>query len=99
MSIATLPVNLCTPGKIPPACAPQRRLKVSLFTVMGKNLTLRSGIVNPQHYYPELVQLIRQGRLEPQEIITHRMPLTEGVRGYEIFDAHEEDVLKVVLEP
>ena len=70
-----------------------------LQAVMGKNLTLRSGIVNPQHYYPELVQLIRQGRLEPQEIITHRLPLTEAVRGYEIFDAHEEDVLKVVLQP
>ena len=43
--------------------------------------------------------LIRGGRLDPAEIITHRMPLTEGVRGYEIFDAHEEDVLKVVLQP
>ena len=70
-----------------------------LQTVMGKNLTLRSGIVNPQRYYAELLPLIRQGRLDPAEIITHRMPLTEGTRGYEIFDKHEEDVLKVVLEP
>jgi threonine dehydrogenase-like Zn-dependent dehydrogenase len=65
----------------------------------GKNLTLRSGMVNPQRYWAELLQLIRQGRIAPEEIITHRMPLTEGVRGYEIFDAHEEDVLKVVLSP
>ena len=65
----------------------------------GKNLTLRSGIVNPQRTYRELLALIRQGRLDPSEIITHRMPLTQGVRGYEIFDAHEEDVLKVVLSP
>jgi threonine dehydrogenase-like Zn-dependent dehydrogenase len=68
-------------------------------TLLGKNLTLRSGAVNPQYYYPELLSLIRQGRLQPQEIITHRMSLDEGARGYEIFDAHEEDVLKVVLEP
>ena len=67
--------------------------------MMGKNLTLKSGIVPPQHYYPELLQLIRRGRLAPEQIITHRLPLTDGVRGYEIFDAHEEDVLKVVLEP
>ena len=67
--------------------------------VTGKNITLRSGIVNPQHYWAELLALIRSGRLDPTEIITHRMPLTDGVRGYEIFDAHEEDVLKVVLEP
>ena len=67
--------------------------------VMGKNLTLRSGIVNPQRYIPELMPLIEKGRLDPTEIITHRMSLDEGVRGYEIFDAHEDDVLKVVLTP
>jgi threonine dehydrogenase-like Zn-dependent dehydrogenase len=67
--------------------------------VMGKNLTLRAGIVNPQRYVPRLLPLIEQGRLDPTEIITHRIPLSEGVRGYEIFDAHEDDVLKVVLEP
>ncbi len=68
-------------------------------TLTGKNLTLRSGIVNPQRSYAELVALVRQGRLDPTEIITHRMPLAEGARGYEVFDGHEEDVLKVVLEP
>lgn len=68
-------------------------------TMTGKNLTLRSGIVNPQHYFPRLLPLIESGRLDPAEIISHRLALSEGVRGYEIFDAHEDDVLKVVLEP
>jgi len=67
--------------------------------VMGKNLTFRSGIVNPQRYIPELLPLIESGRLDPTEIITHRMTLDEGIKGYEIFDAHEDDVLKVVLTP
>ena len=67
--------------------------------VIGKNLTIRGGLVNPQRYVPKLLPLIEQGRIDPGEIITHRIPLTEGARGYEIFDAHEEDVLKVVLEP
>ncbi|MGE4651981.1 MAG: alcohol dehydrogenase catalytic domain-containing protein [Myxococcota bacterium] len=70
-----------------------------LHQVMGKNLTLRAGVVNPQYYVPKLLPLIEQGRLDPSQIITHRMPLSEGVRGYEIFDAHEDDVLKVVLQP
>jgi threonine dehydrogenase-like Zn-dependent dehydrogenase len=68
-------------------------------TVTGKNLTIRSGIVNPQFYIPKLLPMIEQGRLDPTEIITHRMPLSEGARGYEIFDNHEEDVLKVVFTP
>jgi threonine dehydrogenase-like Zn-dependent dehydrogenase len=67
--------------------------------VLGKNLTIRAATVNPQRYWRELVPLIEQGRLDPTEIITHRMRLADGIRGYRIFDAHEEDVLKVVLQP
>ncbi len=63
----------------------------------GKNITLRSGIVNPQYYIPKLLPMIEQGRIDPTEIITHRMSLSEGARGYDIFDHHDEDVLKIVM--
>ncbi len=68
-------------------------------TLFAKNITMRSGLVNPQYYIPKLLPMIQQGRLDPTQIITHRMNLSEGARGYEIFDGHEEDVLKVVLTP
>ncbi len=75
-------------------------VNIDFFPVMtGKNITLRSGIVNPQYYIPRLLPMIEQGRLDPTEIITHRMALSDGPRGYQIFDNHEEDVLKVVLTP
>jgi threonine dehydrogenase-like Zn-dependent dehydrogenase len=64
-----------------------------------KNLTLRTGLVNPQNYIPKLMALIEQGRLDPTVIISHRLPLSEGARGYEIFANHEERALKVVLAP
>jgi threonine dehydrogenase-like Zn-dependent dehydrogenase len=67
--------------------------------LMAKNLTLRSGLVNPQNQVPKLLPLIEQGRLDPTDIITHRLPLADGVRGYQVFDAHAENVLKVVLKP
>lgn len=66
--------------------------------IFAKNLTLRSGLVAPQVYVPKLLPLIERGRLDPTEIITHRMPLDDGARGYQVFANHEEDVLKVVLE-
>ena len=53
--------------------------------------------MNPQNFIPKLIPLIEQGRFDPTEIISHRMPLSEGVRGYEIFARHEEKALKVVL--
>lgn len=67
--------------------------------VMGKNLTLRSALVEPQNYVGKLLPLIEQGRLDPTEIITHRLPLSDGARGYEVFANHAEDALKVVLTP
>ncbi|MFT7218403.1 MAG: threonine dehydrogenase-like Zn-dependent dehydrogenase [Candidatus Azotimanducaceae bacterium] len=77
-----------------------QKVEIDWFPVVtGKNLTIRSGIVNPQFYIPKLLPMIEQGRIDPAEIITHRMSLSDGARGYEIFDNHEEDVLKVVLTP
>ena len=62
-----------------------------------KNLSIRTGLVNPQNTIAKLIPLIEQGRIDPTVIISHRLPLSEGVRGYEIFARHEEKALKVVL--
>jgi threonine dehydrogenase-like Zn-dependent dehydrogenase len=67
--------------------------------LFNKNLTLRTGLVNPQVFIPRLIPLIEQGRLDPTEIISHRLPLQEGREAYEMFAAHRDNVLKVVLEP
>jgi threonine dehydrogenase-like Zn-dependent dehydrogenase len=64
-----------------------------------KNLTLRGGLVNPQQYAAQLLALIQGGRLDPSELVTHRMPLAEGAAAYELFASHADGVLKVVLEP
>ncbi len=67
--------------------------------IMAKNATFRSGIVMPQNHVDRLMPLIEQGRLDPTEIISHRMPLDDGIKGYEVFAARTDDVLKVVLTP
>jgi threonine dehydrogenase-like Zn-dependent dehydrogenase len=64
-----------------------------------KNLTLKSGLVNPQRFVARLLPAIESGRLDPTEIITHRLPLADGVRGYQLFDRREDGALKVVLTP
>lgn len=65
----------------------------------NKNLSLRTGLVNPQMHIPRLLPLIEEGRLDPAEIISHRFPLEDGPRAYEIFAGHEDGVLKVMLTP
>jgi threonine dehydrogenase-like Zn-dependent dehydrogenase len=69
------------------------------FLLFMKNLSVRTGLVNPQIFIPKLMPLIEQGRLDPTVIISHRLPLSEGPHGYEIFAGHKENALKVVLSP
>jgi len=64
-----------------------------------KGLSIRAGQTHVQQYLPTLLKALNQGLLTPHEIITHRLPLADAVRGYEIFDRKLEDCRKVVLSP
>ena len=64
-----------------------------------KGLSFRMGQTHVQRYMPELLECIERGELKPEAIITHRMPLSEAARAYEIFDKRQEDCRKVVLTP
>ncbi len=64
-----------------------------------KGLTLVGGQTHAQKLMPELLDHISEGRLHPEVIITHRLPLSEAVRGYRIFNDKQEECRKVVLLP
>jgi threonine dehydrogenase-like Zn-dependent dehydrogenase len=64
-----------------------------------KGLVFKSGQTHAQRFMPELLSAISSGELNPGVIITHRMPLEEAARGYEIFNQKEEQCRKVVLRP
>ncbi|WP_431096416.1 zinc-dependent alcohol dehydrogenase [Polaromonas aquatica] len=64
-----------------------------------KGLTFKMGQTHAQRFMPELLEHIGSGRMRPEVIISHRMPLADAERGYEIFDKKEEDCRKVVLTP
>jgi threonine dehydrogenase-like Zn-dependent dehydrogenase len=62
-----------------------------------KNITVTAGVANIQGHMDEMMELVRDGRIDPKVIISHRLPLTEAPKGYELFDSKE--ALKVVLDP
>lgn len=64
-----------------------------------KGLTLVGGQTHTQGLMPELLEAVNEGRLQPEVIISHRLPLSQAVRGYQLFDEKEEDCRKVVLLP
>jgi threonine dehydrogenase-like Zn-dependent dehydrogenase len=64
-----------------------------------KGLTFKMGQTHVHRLLPKLLDAIENGDLAPNAIITHRMPLADAARGYEIFDEKKEDCRKVVLTP
>ncbi len=65
----------------------------------NKNLTYKTGRCPVQRYLPKLIPIVQQKKYELRSIISHRMPLSEGVEGYRIFDHKLEGCTKVVLAP
>lgn len=68
-------------------------------TAFLKDLTFRIGLVNVPGFVERLLPLVHSGRLEPTRLISHRLPLAEGRRAYELFDKRDDGCVKVVLAP
>ncbi|MBJ6978081.1 zinc-dependent alcohol dehydrogenase [Luteimonas sp. MC1895] len=64
-----------------------------------KGLTFKMGQTHVQRFMPELLEAIGEGRLKPEVIISHRMKLEDAAKGYEMFNAQDDECRKVVLTP
>jgi threonine dehydrogenase-like Zn-dependent dehydrogenase len=62
-----------------------------------KNMTFRIGTCSVQCHWRELIRLIQGGRLHPERVVSHHMPLSQGAEAYRLFDARENGALKMVL--
>lgn len=63
----------------------------------GKNLIFKTGGVDTIHSN-EILQLISQGKLNTDFLITHTIKLDNILRGYEIFDKKEDNCIKIAVE-
>lgn len=72
---------------------------VPIGTAMNKGLTFRMGQCSVRRYVEPLMGLIREGRIDPTQIITHRLPLEEADGAYRTFAKKREDCVKCVLTP
>ncbi|HET6810983.1 MAG TPA: alcohol dehydrogenase catalytic domain-containing protein [Acidimicrobiales bacterium] len=86
-TISVIGVNLGMAFPFPMALALMRRLtfRVTLASIPGT--------------WDSLVPLIASGRLHPEDVFTHRLPLSAAAEAYRIFDSRTDGVLKVLLDP
>jgi threonine dehydrogenase-like Zn-dependent dehydrogenase len=73
--------------------------KFPIGAAMNKGLTIKSGQAHVQRYMRPLLERIERGEIDPSFVITHRLPLDEAPRGYQLFNDKQEECVKVVLKP
>ncbi|WP_309119476.1 zinc-dependent alcohol dehydrogenase [Paenibacillus sp.] len=64
-----------------------------------RNVNIRTGQAPVIHYMPYMYELIASGKVDPGDIVTHKLPLQDARRGYEAFDTKTDDCIKVILKP
>ncbi|WP_437574073.1 zinc-dependent alcohol dehydrogenase [Sorangium sp. So ce887] len=73
--------------------------KIPLGALMNKALIVRTGQQHGQRYIPRLLELMQRGDLDPSYLVTHRMCLDDGPRGYRLFDERAEGCMRAVFAP
>lgn len=66
---------------------------------MNKSLKFKMGQTHVQRYMKPLLAKIEAGEIDPTFLITHRLPLEDAPRAYEIFKRKQENCIKVVMTP
>ena len=65
----------------------------------ARNITLKMGQCPVHSYIDPILDVIKKGKIDPTDIITHKLSLDQGEHAYEIFDEKKEDCIKVILKP
>jgi threonine dehydrogenase-like Zn-dependent dehydrogenase len=71
-----------------------------MLTIFDKQIQLRMGQANVKRWADDIMPLLTNGDpLGVEGFATHRLPLDEAPRAYEMFQKKEDGAVKVLLEP
>jgi len=65
----------------------------------SRNITLKMGQCPVHSYVSPILNLIKAGKIDATDIITHKLSLDKGEHAYQIFDQKEDNCIKVILKP
>ncbi len=60
---------------------------------------MRGGQAWVQRYIDYLISLVVENKVTLDDIITHKVPLSQADKMYDIFNKKEDGCVKVVLKP
>lgn len=71
-----------------------------MLTMLDKQLTVRMGQANVQHWTPQLLPLVQEEDvLGVLDLKTHGWGLEQAPEAYRMFQRKEDGCIKVVLDP
>jgi threonine dehydrogenase-like Zn-dependent dehydrogenase len=72
---------------------------VPLGNIVNKGLTIRANQASVKRLLPRLIEHVKEGRLNPKALITHKVPLEDIADAYRIFSGKLDNCIKPVLVP
>jgi len=93
-------VEMCRPGGsvVLVGIPPENRLDIRLSEARRKELLL-VNVRRQNENYPEAIALVVSGKVNVKPILTHRFPLQQISRAYELMDTRAEGSIRVAVEP
>ncbi|HBL28470.1 MAG TPA: hypothetical protein DD490_16680, partial [Acidobacteria bacterium] len=64
----------------------ESNLAIAPGEIYARNLTYRAGRASARDAMPRLLPLLESGRYDLGALFSHRLPLSEGPRGYDLFN-------------
>jgi L-iditol 2-dehydrogenase len=74
--------TLVSLGIVPPT-------EIDVLQVMRRNLTWIGVVASVRRHFAEAIELIRTGRVRPDQLITHRLPLHDALAGLRLLQQRE----------
>jgi threonine dehydrogenase-like Zn-dependent dehydrogenase len=72
---------------------------IPIGNVVNKGITIRANQASVKRLLPRLIEHVREGRINPKALITHRVPLEDISDAYHVFAAKLDGCIKPVLLP
>jgi threonine dehydrogenase-like Zn-dependent dehydrogenase len=73
--------------------------KIPMGAAFNKALTFKMGQTHMHRYLEPLLEQVKQGKIDPTFVITHRMSLDEAPQAYDMFLNKRDECIKVVMKP
>jgi threonine dehydrogenase-like Zn-dependent dehydrogenase len=73
--------------------------KIPMGAFMNKALSMKTGQTHMMRFMKPLLDRIQNGDIDPSFVISHRVPIDQAPKMYQVFRDKQENCTKVVLDP